>query len=201
MSWQQWLVWAVPLVVSLFTLYRVELRGPKLTLDLLDAPTRWAVQGWRYEGNVVYQIRSGDELPSEDTILKIQISGNVTASIRNDGPRSGVLWDLSFRVDNPPTLFTFWANNMLPEAEPLPVKGKETRGFAPQLIFEVDQVQGATILRELQRSSEDLKLVASYKANRGPFGRPRAAPQATTTLSRKAVIEAITKWPKDMTAL
>lgn len=81
MSWQQWIVWAVPLGISLFTLWRVELRGPKLTLDLLDTPTRWAVQGWRYEGTLVYQIRSGDDLPSEDTILKVQISASVKSWI------------------------------------------------------------------------------------------------------------------------
>jgi hypothetical protein len=185
------------LLVAFLALYRAELRGPKLTLDLLEAPARWAVQGWRHApGGGLYQMRLSEERPPKNAMFNVQITGNLKASVRNDGPRSGVFWSLSFHVVNAPTLFEFRANNMLPEDEPLSVKGKETRGFAPQLLFDVNQIEVATVFRELDRSSEDFTLIARYTANRGVFGRAQTA-QTTITLARKALIEAVRAWERD----
>ena len=187
----------ISLFVSLFTLYRSELRGPKITLDLLEVPTDWMITGWFYVGMVVYQLREGDTRPTANTAMRLQIAGNLKASLRNDGPRGGIFFGLSFDLVNTPTLFDFRAINKLPEEEPVPVKGKETRGFAPQLIFGVDQVEFPTIVRELQRSSDDLTLVASYTANRGLFGRRQKA-ETQINLSRTLITDAVTKWDRSL---
>lgn len=73
--------------ISLFLLWRTELRRPKISLELLSAPTSWKT--------VIARHGSAHAAPSPADADYLGVHGRFPAVVSNDGPRGGALWDVS----------------------------------------------------------------------------------------------------------
>ncbi len=81
---------AISLVLSLFLLYRTELRRARMSLRLLAAPDSWTVS----------IARQGSPSQTVDPAYADYLSmhGIFALAASNDGPRGGALWDLAAEV-------------------------------------------------------------------------------------------------------
>jgi hypothetical protein len=160
----------VGLAVSLFLLYRTELRRASMSLRLLAPPDSWKVtMARRGSSHAVVE-------PSQADCLSIY--GIFAAAATNDGPRGGALWGLEAEVQGLGECWRLqWFNSSVELPYALP--GRSCDGWsrvALTLACDFDQLGAG--LRELQQSGHVVFRLTYIR--QGWHGRPQ---QKRTSLS------------------
>jgi len=174
---------ALSLLVALAALYRADLRGPRVTVKLLEAPTKWDVQGGSYLTE-----RDGGNAKS----WRVQASTPVPLLVENTGPRSGVVHGLRLELENPEKSFEIIG--AIPETT-FTISGKESRTLLASITLEKVVNDLAHIVSLYKSLPPDLHLRALSRANGPPFGQIKNASDQIN-VSTKPLIDPVAKWVK-----
>jgi hypothetical protein len=188
-DWLPIVVSLASLGIALFTLYRVELRGPSVKFKWLRAPAKWDASG----GFFVDEYRSdgqGGRIPVNQK-CRVQASGYFEAIIENFGPRTGVLYGTTLVLQNLPEAFDviFAAY----ETNPITIDGRTTIALVPVVTLDIVTKDATEALAAFNGLS-DLDIRAEYQASRS-FGRMLKDHDAISA-SKQPIIEAVEAWVK-----
>ncbi len=180
----------ISVVIALFTLYRVELRGPSVKFQWLQAPAKWHLKsGWIVEKYVTNE--EGDSHPVLDK-QRLQLWGKFEAIIENFGSRTGVLYEIVISVAPLPKEFTFSVVDY--ETKPIAVAGKSTIPLVPSITFQA-VVESPAHAKRICEELEGTTVTCEYRASR-PLGR-RVRDREAISVSRRLLMEATRAWAED----
>ena len=169
----------VGLGLSLFLLWRTELRQARLSLRLLAAPDSWKVSMARRGASV----QAAE--PAEADYLAMH--GIFPVSATNDGPRGGALWNLAAEVHGLVAWHLQWFNSG--QELPYALSGRSCEGWSRTAIgLACDFERLSDGLRELQQTGDvTFRLIYTCQSWRW---RPRQK-RTSLQVSRRALLAAL----------
>jgi hypothetical protein len=186
-------------IVAAFALYRAYLRGPRITVAFLQAPSHWQIQGYEWDRNTstgggFYSPSPYDPKPVPE-YLRIEISGPCGAYAVNSGPRAGASWSWVFAVDGVPPP---WSGGLSARDLPLPLALAGHQGL-PVIVtvhlwlhpWESDaDFQSA---KRALGTAPPIAIAIHHTAHSGWFGRKRQM-QTNLRIDPKDVYQALHDW-------
>lgn len=177
----------VSLVISLVVAYRAEFRGPHIRITLRTPPGSWAVSPTMQTGGkpVGYM-----RIANLDEPFRLQVTGECQATIDNDGPKGGAIWDIRLQVVG---LGDPWKTGAsFPYPQPYSLAGKASVGFVAIYAFACPKDSIPTGLKELDAPSSPIALEVTY--HRSGAVRRDVLERTALNVSRQEVAKAIAVW-------
>jgi hypothetical protein len=179
----------VSLTISLVVAYRAEFRGSHMTVSFRKPPIQWAVAPARQTAGRLPGLSS---LASFEEASWIQMAGQCQATVDNDGPRGGAIWDVALGASGLPDR---WAAHGNFGEQPFSLDGKSSRGFNPTFLLVCQKGDFELGAKALLESSGFVTLRISYQRT-GLFG--RAVPDGTQIEVPCEVLRAaLTTWAEE----
>jgi hypothetical protein len=167
--------------------YRAEFRGSQIRITLRTPPRSW---------NVSPTIQTGGKplgtvrIANLDEPFRLQVSGDCQATIENDGPKGGAIWDIRLQVLG---LDTPWKSGAsFPDRQPYGLAGKASVGFVQSYTFicPKDSIQAG--LQQLDASKSPIELEVTY--HRSGLLRRDVRERTVLTVTRDEISDAIRAW-------
>ncbi len=177
----------VSLIISALVAYRAELRGPSLTVRIRLAPQSWAANGGRQTAG---RPPGYSSLALFEEAAWIQMAGECQATVDNDGPKGGALWDVALSMDGlaPP-----WSTGgSFPAQQPLSLDGKASVGLRPGFIAWCPRESIAEGAATLRADARPITLILRYHSA-GVMGMDRTR-RATIRIERRLLQAALNSY-------
>jgi hypothetical protein len=182
------------LIVAGLALYRAELRGPKVSLRMLQGPSQWDSLTIEY-ANLTDDYGHPEPVPrgkvDELQSVTITLGGECLASLDNDGPKEGTIWDVRGSVEHLPSLWNAQIGTDLPRMQA--VGEKASTPVAVTVSLCAQSVKLAAALAEFDRDHQPMLLHIEYMARRGILGSPGKG-KASLALDSQPVRDYLASW-------
>jgi hypothetical protein len=177
----------ISLVVSLVVAYRAEFRGPQIRITLRTPPRSWSVSPTMQTGGKPLGYM---RIANLDEPFRLQVAGDCQATIENDGPKGGAIWDIRLQVVG---LGDPWrSGGAFQDRQPFSLAGKASVGFVATYAFVCPKASIPAGLKELDASSSPIALEVTY--HRSGMVRRDVLERTALMISRQEVATAITAW-------
>jgi hypothetical protein len=177
----------ISLVISLVVAYRAEFRGAHIRITLRTPPRSWAVSPTMQTGGKPLGYM---RIANLDEPFRLQVTGECQATIDNDGPKGGAIWDIRLQVVG---LGDPWkSGGVFPERQPYSLAGKASVGFVAAFAFVCPKDSIPAGLKELYPVSSPIALEVTY--HRSGVVRRDVPERTALNVSRQEVAKAIAEW-------
>jgi len=162
--------------------YETELRRARMSIELLGPPKQWDVSAARPSS-----VRGVLMMANISDAQEIVFAGSCPATIGNEGPKGGAVWDVRAEVQGLDKPWQFNPNIL--DRQPYTLSGKTYDGWQPRFSLTCKLGELTEGLQTLQEGENPVRFMVLYK-RRNRFGRPG---QAITTLvvPRKTILAAV----------
>lgn len=167
--------------------YRAEFRGSHIRITLRTPPRSWGVSPTMQTGGkpVGYM-----RIANLDEPFRLQVTGECQATIDNDGPKGGTIWDIRLQVIG---LGAPWKSGaQFPDRQPYSVAGKISVGFVASYAFACPKDSIPAGLKELDSQPSPIALEVTY--HRSGLLRQDVLERTALNVSRQEAAKAIGVW-------